>query len=512
MSAAGRLGSMLLAACLASCAVGPNFTAPSPTVPERYSGAGAAREAGAAGAAEPRVVSDDAPDPTWWHAFKDSELDRLEERTQKGNLDLQVGMLRVVEARTQVQAARAQGLPSLSAAASYNREQFGAAGILKAEGGGFGGAALDPGLVSALTQPVNLYEVGFDASWELDLFGKVSRSVEASKARTEEAVASRNDMLVSLEAEVAETYMQLRSAQMQKSLTLDLIAAEREVLELTMNRQRHGLARQGDVESARAQVATLQAQLPQYERDIALARHALAVLMGQTAETLDGELMQAGTLPALPRTIPSGIPSALARRRPDIREAEAALHAATAEVGVSVASLYPDISLAGTFGLRNTTTHYLFDWASKFYSAGPAISLPIFQGGALVASVKIAKAEAAAAAINYRKTVLTALQEVEDGLVSLTEDGARVAELNETVAANQRALELSTNAYKTGLSSYIDVLELELQTNQARQQLVQASLAEVTDLVKLYKALGGGWDSESALSGWCLASPHRSPA
>jgi NodT family efflux transporter outer membrane factor (OMF) lipoprotein len=245
-------------------------------------------------------------------------------------------------------------------------------------------------------------------------------------------------------------------------------------------------------------VSSLQSELPQYDQSTSLARHALAVLTGQTPESLDAELAAAADLPVLPQTVPIGLPSTLARRRPDIRQAEATLHAATAEIGVSVASLYPDISLAGSFGLRNTSTNHLFDWASKFYSAGPTVSMPIFHGGALVANVKMARAEAAAAALNYRKTVLSALQDVEDGLVNLDQDSIRVNALKETVAADQRAFDITRHAYKVGLTSYINVLNLELQTNQAKQQLAQASLTEVTDLVKLYKALGGGWEDDES--------------
>ena len=179
----------------------------------------------------------------------------------------------------------------------------------------------------------------------------------------------------------------------------------------------------------------------------------------------------------------------------DIRSAEAQLHAATAEVGVSVASLYPDISLTGTFGLRNLGTRYLFDWASKFYTAGPAVSVPIFEGGALVANVKLSRAEAAAAALNYRSTVLGALQEVEDGLASLREDARRTESLNESVVADQRALDINLDAYRHGIVTYITVLTVQLQTVQARQQLAQAELTQSIDLVKLYKALGGGWES-----------------
>jgi multidrug efflux system outer membrane protein len=312
--------------------------------------------------------------------------------------------------------------------------------------------------------------------------------------------------LVSLEAEVAQTYLQLRAGQMLRQITQALVSDQKEVVDLTNDRQLHGLTSEGDVESARGQLSNLESELPQYEQTIAMSRHALAVLSGQPPEALDGEFGETGALPALPAVIPVGVPSTLARRRPDIRNSEAALHAATAEVGVSVASLFPDVSLSGSYGLRNTGTGFLFDWASRFYTFGPSISVPIFHGGALVANVRLSRTEAAAAALSYRKTVLTALQEVEDGLTGLHEDARRSSALEETVAADQRALDIDLDSYRHGLVTYITVLTVQLQTVQARQQLAQALLTQGTDLVKLYKALGGGWEGTPE-----VARPAASP-
>jgi NodT family efflux transporter outer membrane factor (OMF) lipoprotein len=275
---------------------------------------------------------------------------------------------------------------------------------------------------------------------------------------------------------------------------VDEIAAQREITDLTQNRHEHGLAGEPDVDEARAQLASLEALLPPYDQTIAASRHALAVLIGQTPESLDGRFADHGELPALPASVPVGVPSALARRRPDIRNSEAVLHAATAQIGVSVASLYPDVSLAGTYGLRNLGTRYLFEWSSHFYTFGPSVSIPIFQGGALIASVRLSKAQAAEAALSYRKTVLGALQEVEDGLSALDEDARRIAALEQTVGADQRAVDVQLDAYGHGVISYVTVLTLQLQTIQARQQLAEAMLTQSTDLVKLYKALGGGWE------------------
>jgi outer membrane protein, multidrug efflux system len=484
MRRANLVPAAALIACLSACKVGPNFVAPNEPTPKEYA------------ESAPPANADAPPDTAWWSQFHDAQLDQLEDHAASGNLGLKVAYLRILEARIQVQAARAQGLPSLSGTASYTREQLGLAGIAKSKG--LESSSTPPAiqdLVSSLEKPINLYQLGFDASWEVDLFGKVRRSVEAADAQSKQAVESKNDLLLSLEAEIAQTYFQLRSGQVLRQLTLGLIADQREVVVLTSSRQQHGLGSEADVQTARAQLASLEAQLPQYEQSIASSRHALAVLCGETPEAFDAALGTANELPALPQMVPIGLPSTLARRRPDIRNSEEALHAATAQVGVSVASLYPQLSLTGSIGLRNTDTRYLFDWASKFYSAGPGITVPIFNGGALIASVRLSRAEAAAAALNYRSTVLNALQEVEDGLNSLREDAERCASLNGTVAADQRALDFNLDAYRHGLATYIAVLTLQLQTVQARQQLAQARLTQIIDLIKLYKALGGGWQA-----------------
>jgi outer membrane protein, multidrug efflux system len=484
------IAAAVLTCLLAACKAGPNFVAPHEPTPPAY--AGAADQT--AGTEAPRPTADEA-DSFWWRQFHDDELNRLEDQTASGNLDLKAAYLRIVEARLQVQSARAQGLPSLNGAASFEREQLGIAGILKSQGITAGTtSASTQALISSIERPVNIYQLGFDASWELDLFGKVRRGVEAADAQSVQAAESRNDLLVSLEAEVAETYLQLRAGQMLRQITLALIADQKEVFELTNDRQLHGLASAADVESARGQTSNLESQLPQYEQEIATSRHALAVLSGDAPEALDSEFGETGTLPALPAVVPVGLPATLARRRPDIRNSEAALHAATAQVGVSVASMFPDISLSGTYGLRNTSTGYLFDWASRFYTFGPSVSIPIFHGGALVANVRLSRAEEAAAALNYRKTVLNALQEVEDGLTALHEDARRSSALEDTVAADQRALDIDLDSYRHGLVSYVTVLTVQIQAVQARQQLAEAMLTQGTDLVKLYKALGGGWE------------------
>jgi len=503
----GRLracAAAVIAALLGSaCAVGPNFAPPHEPVPDHYAGtvranAGTAGDTGGTtAAATPRAEEGSEPDSFWWRQFHDPDLDRLEQEAVAGNLDLKTAYLRIVESRLQVLSARAQGLPSLNASASFEREQLGLAGILKTQGISTGPttSASTQQLIKGLEAPVNIYQLGFDASWELDLFGKVRRNVEGAEAQSAGQIESRNDLLVSLAAEVAQTYFQLRAGQVQRQISLDLIAAQREQLNLIESRFQHGLTGEADVASARGQLASLEAQLPPHEQTIATSKHALAVLTGRQPEELDSEFDDAPGLPNPPATVPVGLPSTLARRRPDIRQAEDTLHAATAQIGVAVASFYPDVSLSGTYGLRNTGTRYLTDWSSNFYTFGPKVSIPIFQGGSLVANVRLSRAQAAEAAFNYRKTVLTALQDIEDGLTSLQTDAARCASLRETIGADQRAVDIDTNAYSHGILTYINVLTAQVQVEQAREQLAEALLTQSTDLVKLYKALGGGWEN-----------------
>ena len=498
MSPHARLATLGLGiALLTACKVGPNFEAPREPVPDRYAGVPDAAKTSASppGVTAPLATSADEPDSFWWRQFHDAALDGLETRATAGNLDLKAAYLRIVEARIQVLSARAQGVPSLGASASATREQLGLAGIIKSSGIGSSAttSTSTQQLISSLEAPVNIYQLGFDASWELDLFGKVRRTVEAAKAQSAGAVEARNDLLVSLEAEVAQNYLQLRAAQTLRRVTNDLIGAQREVLELTNSRHQHGLAGEADVASARGQLASLQAQLPPYELSIATSRHALSVLTGEAPEALDAEFNDAGELPTLPALVPVGLPSTLARRRPDIRNAEDSLHQATAQIGVAVSAFFPDVSLAGTFGLRNTASRDLFDWSSKFYTFGPKISIPIFAGGSLTASLQLSRAEAAAAALGYRKTVLTALQEVEDNLSALTTDAARSASLRDAIDADQRALDVDLDGYRHGILSYINVLTVQIQVAEARQQFAEALLTQSSDLVKLYKALGGGW-------------------
>ncbi|MFM0736079.1 efflux transporter outer membrane subunit [Paraburkholderia xenovorans] len=521
-----KLSAISLAILLGGCTVGPDFHAPKADVPAQWHDAQTTNVTAATAASAPTVASvptlDTDPDPHWWRNFNDPTLDALVERATRGNLDLQEAVLRIVEARTQVQSAAAEGLPNVRATGSYQREQLGVKGFLESDGvydkvnqlgapnspanaiAPGAGATLQNGannVLNQLTSPVNLWQVGFDASWELDLFGRVRRSVESANAQTQEAIESRNDALVSLEAEVAQTYMQLRGAQALRDITTSLVDQQREIVTLTQSQSKVGLASEADVKSATAQLAQTQAQLPQYEQQIAQALNGLAYLVGEAPGALEAELAAPSAVPPVPPSVPVGLPSTLARRRPDIRRAEASLHAATANVGVAVAQFYPDVSLTGQAGTRATNASDLSRWSHLFYSFGPSISLPIFQGGALVSNLRLSKAQQAEAALDYRKTVLMALRDVDNALAVYRTDQARRDSLGESVAAQQDSFFLARDSYRKGITSFITVLDAERQLAQARQQYAQGTMQVSTDLVSLYKALGGGWQDASASEG-----------
>jgi len=478
--------SILLALGLAGCAVGPDYQAPKPVVPGSYHSLDSQE------GSKPQTSAINA---RWWRSFNDPQLDSLIDRAIAGNLSLQQTVLRIAGAREQLTQAQGSLFPSLGASAKVTRQQLGLKGLLEANGAT---DQLDSNVASqlnGLTQPVNLYQGSFDASWELDLWGKVRRQVEAANAQQQAAIEQRNDALVSLEAEVARAWLQLRGAQSTIQTLQQQIDVAQQTTELTRSQQQNGLAPLTDVENARAQLSSLQAQLPQYQSQARQAMNGLAVLLGKTPGALDAELATPKALPTLPQFVPVGIPATLARRRPDIRQAEAMLHAQTAEIGVSVAQLFPSLSLTGQLGVRNTDVSYLDNWSSHFYSYGPSLSIPVFQGGQLVSSVRLARAQQASAALDYRQTVLTALQDVENALVSYRADQQRVTALDETTGALQRTFDLASDSYRQGLSTFLEVLDAQRQLAQAQAQATQARMQSALDLVALYKALGGGWET-----------------
>jgi len=481
------LGLLALASApLGGCAVGPNFAPPTPDVPAGWS----ASASPAPGQAS-QVTSAPADAAAWWAGFKDPELTSLIQRAAAANLDAREALLRIGEARAQRDVTAAAAWPSLSANASAQVNRLSdttPTGALFSKVGQF------PGLSGInIPNPYDQYQLGFDASWEVDLFGRVRRSVEAAKADTQAQVEDSREILVSTLGDVGRAYIDLRGAQARRRIEEEAVATQRDLQTLSSQRRLAGLGPDLDVVRAAAETSGAQAQLPAIDRQIGQDINQLSKLVGREPGALRAEFDAAEAVPPAPPQVPIGLPADLARRRPDIREAEARLHAATARIGVAVADLYPKLSLNGNGGLQAETLAELTNWASRFVTAGPTIELPIFDAGQRRATVRLQNVRAREAALDYRRAVLQGLHEVDDALIAYGADQSRAAALALTVARNRDAVELGRERYASGVASFIDVLDAQRTLEQNELALADASTAVSTDLVVLYKALGGGW-------------------
>jgi NodT family efflux transporter outer membrane factor (OMF) lipoprotein len=477
----------LVAAPLAGCAVGPNFKPPTANLPPNWSASALASE----GQASQAAATADVDAATWWTRFNDPELDALVARAATANLDARQAVLRIAEARAQRDVTTAGLWPSLNANASAQVDRL---SETTPTGGLFSKVGKFPGLSGVrIPNPYDQYQLGFGASWEIDVFGRVRRSVEAAKADSEAAVEDSRGVLISTLGEVGRAYIDLRGAQAKRQIVEANIATERDLL--TLAGQRHGAGLNTDIDVARAaaEASSSEAQLPLLDRQITGDINQLSKLMDREPGALQGELDAPGSIPPAPPSVAIGLPADLARRRPDIREAEARLHAATARVDVAVADLYPKVTLSADGGLQSETLSQLTNWASRFLVAGPTVELPIFDAGRRRATVRVQDVRAMEAALDYRRTVLGALNDVDDALAAYGADQQRREALGQTVARNRDAVDLAGRRYASGVASFIDVLDAERTLEQNELALADSTTAVSTDLVVLYKALGGGW-------------------
>ena len=475
-----------LGCTLAGCVVGPNFVKPKPNTPAQWSAT--ARANGTEGAAH--VTAERAQTVAWWSSFNDPTLTALVQQSAAQNLDVKEAVLRIEEAQAQT-AVVAGGLwPSVSANAGWSRQRL----STETPNGAIFGLHF-PGLPPTLVNPYNQYQLGLGASWTLDLFGTERRSVEAANAQTQAAVEGAHAALLSMVSDVAATYIDLRGAQLRRTILQRSLATQRDLLQLTRDRRNAGLTSDLDVENAAAEVGTTQAEVPLADRQITVDINELSELMARAPEALRAELERVQPVPPVPPVVPIGLPSDLARRRPDIRQAEANLHAATAQIGVAISNYFPQLTLTAEGGFQSEGLSQLVETASRFASFGPAIQLPIFEGGRLRATVRLQKVKAKEAAVAYAQTVLTALHQVEDALAAYGADQARRAALETAVTASRNARMLARERYQSGVASFIDVLDAERTEEQNELSLADATTSVSADLVQLYRALGGGWQS-----------------
>jgi NodT family efflux transporter outer membrane factor (OMF) lipoprotein len=496
---AALLGGAALCGLLGGCTVGPDFEQPAPWYNPSSWFAGRPPKVETGPAVSEEVA---APvDPQWWKLFGDPQLTGLEQRLADGNLDIRVQTIRLAQSRASLGIARADAFPQVNGNANYTREQQSSKGVISLLGGsgspatGTNGAAgTSGGIPSSLKQPFSLFQYGFDASWEIDFWGRVRRNVESADATVTAGQESERDALVTAQAELARDYLQLRGTQRQIQITQQNLDTARQSLSLTQERASGGLTTDLDVAQAAALVSTTAAQLPGLQTQEAQLMNAIALLLGQQPNSMTAELRTAKPIPPVPPTIPVGLPSELARRRPDIRRAEAQLHAATATVGVAVADFYPRVTLSGSAAIQAVNASDLANWAAKSYSIGPGITLPIFEGGRLRRTLELRKAQEQEAAVAYQQTVLNALHDVDNALTAYDNEQRRRAQLTQAVAQSQRQLSLARDRYTQGIADFLSVLDAQRTLLSAQQQLTDSTTTISTNLVQLYKALGGGWE------------------
>jgi len=469
-----RLLSLAGMACLfvltsTSCMVGPDYHLPQPEVPKEWIGVAKTTTE------RPSVAIATAAELTaWWKQFRDPTLNSLVEEAVKANLDLRIAEVRLRQARA-VRGIAIGGLwPSVTASGTYQR--------------------LHP--AGATSENSDLYQAGFDALWELDLFGGQRRAVESANANIQAAVAGIRDVQVSLIAEVALNYIQLRGFQQQIVIARNNLKAQRHVAEITQKRLNVGFASALDVANADSDVATTESQIPVFEAAERQSIYALSVLLTKLPADLIEQLSPAGPLPTIPPQIPVGLPSDLLRRRPDVQVSEAQLHAATAQIGIAVAELFPSFSLTGTMTWNSNLLRTWWNETSRSSSFGPAVTWPIFQGGALTSNIHVQEALRDQAFIAYQKTVLAAFQDVENALIAFDKEQQHSKWLQGAVDNNRRAVDLSLQLYTEGQIDFLNVLIAQRSLYSSEDALVQSKRSIATDLIALYKALGGGWKSE----------------
>jgi NodT family efflux transporter outer membrane factor (OMF) lipoprotein len=474
------------AAMLTACAVGPDYRGPPPTAPLSIAAGRFHRAAGA--------EADPAPPPQrWWEALGDPMLTRLIDRGVAASPTVGEARARVRAARASLGETRAGRLPSGGASAleASARLPTGALGALLGSGAAGGSALSD----------VNLYSAGFDATWELDVFGGTRREIEAAGAQAGAREAELQDAEVELAAEIAQTYVNLRDAQARLQLAAEALTLQRETLDLIGQRRARGAAADGDLERARAGVDQAQAQIAPLEGEVQQGCDALAALTGREPGALDAQLAAAGPVPAPPAATPVGDPATLLRRRPDIRAAERRLAASNARIGQAVARLFPKVTLLGDIGFTATDAGQLFD-ASRFSAVGaPSLSWNIFNYPAIEAQIGGAKADRDAAAAQYQATVLQALRDAEGALSRFGHQRQSLIFLMRAEASADRGAEIVARRRQAGTASLIDVLDARRQQIEARRALAQGRAQLTDDYIALQKSLGLGWgDAQDARS------------
>lgn len=469
----------LVTVWLTGCAVGPTYHVPDTKLPPRY----------VANSSNATSV-DAAVDPSrWWRSFHDPQLDALIEEAVGANPDIRIALTHLQEARTQQAGYASEALPAVAASAAGGRgtgsdlTRAGAAPPLR--------EADNKGTLNQIRQVA-----GFSASWELDLFGGYRRAIEAGRYDVDAAAAARNVVLISVIADVARNYVEMRGLQTRLAITIDNIGAATQSRDLQQAQFDRGITNELDLQLANRELETLRAGLPPLRSEISSRQYNIAVLMGRYPEDLASELQKPGALPAVPARVEAGLPLDLLRRRPDIREAERNLAGATARIGVATANLFPHVSLAGGLGTQSDS---IGTQGSHIWAFGPSVYWPLLDFGALDARVGVADLEAQARLIAYKKTVIAAVQDADTAINDFSAQRERLKSLGDALSASERAVSLAQQRYDRGLTDFLNVVDAEHQqfTLEDEDTAAQQSTAEA--FIHSCLALGGGWESYQEL-------------
>lgn len=462
-------------ACLAGCAsVGPDYTPPKMEAPAQWTEAQKT--------VKPAAITDQT---AWWETFGDPVLNDLIQQAVKNNLDVKKAQERVLQARASLAATSASLWPSATGTGSLSRSK---SSSNAQSTGGINSGSVSPGTST-------LYDVGFDASWELDIFGGIRRQIESAEASADASVEDLHDTLLTLLGDVAKNYIELRSYQEQLRITRSNAEAQQGSLEVTRERYRLGLTTYLDVSQAEAQELSTESDIPTIEASIKKSMHRLAVLLGEEPNALKTELSEAEPLPKVSGVMAAGLPSQLLTRRPDLRRAERELAAASADIGAATADLYPKFDLTLGMGLDSSTASKLLALSSGYWAIIPEVSMLLFDGGKTRANIQGKKAVYEESLYEYHSVFLQALEDVENALTDYYTEQTRVKTLAETVRADEEAHALAQEQYRRGLTNFLDVLETQRAIYSSQTSLRKSEAQVLTSLVSLYKALGGGWNA-----------------
>ncbi|WGS84029.1 efflux transporter outer membrane subunit [Methylomonas sp. UP202] len=460
------------------CVVGPDYQPPNSNMPAQWSDA-----------SSKEITHQNDQPGDWWKLFHDDKLNSLIERAVKANLDLHIAESRVRQARAQQGFAEADLWPTLSASGSYARQK----------------QSEHQPILGSLPKSSNIpfendvYKAGFDATWEIDLFGGKRRAVEAATAALTATEYGRRDVLVSLLSEVARYYALTRGAQRQLAILQNQINAQEETVNIIRSRVNHGTAAELELQRSIALLASIESQAPAIETSIQSSIHRLGVLLAQSPNGLNAELAATAAIPAPPPQVPVGLPSDLLRRRPDVLQAERLLAAETARIGQVKAELFPKFSLTGSLGAISISPSDFFLPGSRTWSIGPTVQWRIFDSGRVLANINAQTEAQDQALLNYQKIVLTSFEEVENALVAYAKEQEHYRLLEQEVSANQTAADLAKQRYVKGWSSYLDLLDAQRTLYVSQDERVRSERTVTLNLVALYKALGGGWEMQESV-------------